>query len=71
MFIQRPLTSVPSGGGGGGGSGDTNLSTALYDFDGQEGELTFKVIMPASYYNTVNREIFALKIFRGVNFRVK
>ena len=39
ITMSCDLNSLPVGGGGGG-----NVSTALYDFDGQEGELSFKVM---------------------------
>ena len=39
-MLTHSLTLLPGGGGGSGGA----LSTALYDFDGQDGELSFKVL---------------------------
>ena len=40
-MLTHSLTLLPGGGGGGSGGA---LSTALYDFDGQDGELSFKVL---------------------------
>ena len=39
---------------GDGGSSAANLSTAVYDFDGQEGELSFKVHMYTCMYKYIH-----------------